>query len=355
MTDTTNNLKIQRNTWTNINNLSGLAVGSEFYIQNIGSNVLFIKIAITEPTDLNSYQDFPINEIFKIPLNTNTVWIYSANTDGSINVNEQLIQPSSALPDSIIETTQTGGQGLAVFVQDQATPILDVFFLKGRGAFNITTTMIVNTSTFTAVTGHGIQVDEILEFAVPNSNIFMQCKVLIVAGDIITIDSLINYPYEAGMTFLRSTDNMLVDGSVTPQIFSVLPAPSQRGDITNLNIIIETSQAMDYSSFGVLPALQKGCLLRVNNGDGTYRNIFNWKTNGQFIIESFGHYFQEKAGGGRYGFLANLKYAGQQNRGVVIRLDGAIGNSLEVVVQDNLIAASMLQFRMIAYGSEIQD
>lgn len=278
-------------------------------------------------------------------------WIHDGDKGESIGSNPSLSVETEL--NALIETTSAGGQGLAVFVQDQFTPILDVPFLAGRGSFNITTTMTVNSRTFIAQSGHGIQVDEILEFALIGTNIFMQSRVLTVVGDTITIDTPINYPYEAGMFFIRSVDDMRVDGSVIPKVYSIYPADGQSGDITNINIIIESSSNMDYSTFGSLPALINGCVLRVNNGDGTYRNLFNFKTNGQFIIESFGHYFQEKAGGGRYGFLANIKYGGQDNRGVVIRLDSALMNSLEVVIQDDL-STGLLQFKMIGYGSEIQ-
>lgn len=280
-----------------------------------------------------------------IPMTETAVWALAMTERSALTVTEQRL-PVEVAPD--------GGIGGAVFVQDQATPILDIVFLQGRGVFDIVSTMTVNTRVFTAVTGHGILVDEVLEFAVPGANDFMQSRVLSVVGDVITIDSPINYAYAPGDVFLRSTDDMRVDGSVTPQIFSIEPGPGQKGDITNVNLIIESASQMDYSKFGSLNELTNGNVLRVNNGDGTYRNLFNWKTNGQFIIESFGHYFQEKAGGGRYGFLSNLKYNGQQNRGVVIRLDGFIGNKLEVVIQDDL-SAGLLQFRMVAYGSELQE
>lgn len=256
----------------------------------------------------------------------------------------------SAVP---IEVSSRGSVGVPVFLQDQTTDVLDVPFLLQLGTFTIASDMTLDTRTFTASPGHGIVIGEIVEFA--SSGIFMQAKVMNVTVDLIEIDSLINHAYTTADSFDRSTSDMNVNGSVTPQIFTIKPGAGQSGDITGFSLVMESSSTMDYTKFGgISGGITNGCLIRVKKMNGDYKNLFNFKTNGQFLIESFGHHFKEKAGGSLYGFMAQVAIAGQHNRGVAIRLDGDRNEELQIVIQDDL-SATNTSIHMVGYGSELQE
>jgi hypothetical protein len=112
------------------------------------------------------------------------------------------------------------------------------------------------------------------------------------------------------------------------------------------------NMAMDFTSFGSLAELPNGVTLRYKQADGTFINHFNFRSNGELIERSFDHIFQSKVGGGSFGFVARSTWAGQDKRGVTIRLDGALGEEFQLVVQDDLTALDLL--RVVGQGHIVQ-
>lgn len=249
------------------------------------------------------------------------------------------------------ETSERGNTALGVFVQDQTTEALDVPFLQGRGEFTLDGDTVIDSMSFDAVSGHNIAVDEILEFA--NVSTFMQARVLSVTGDTISMDTPFNHVYSNLDTMVRSSDDLLVNGSVTPVIFTVKPLLNQSGDMTRVIISIESTSAMDFIKFGSISALTNGCVLRVRRENGDFKNLTNFKTNGEFIEKSFDHTFQTKTGGGEFGFVSRLTFAGQSKHGVVIRLDGKLGEELQLIIQDDL-SSGLTKLKVVAQGHELQ-
>jgi hypothetical protein len=251
-----------------------------------------------------------------------------------------------------IERSERGNEGVSVYVQDQTTEAVGRNFARSLGNFSIVVATIADTRSFTATPGHGIVVGDTLQF--DNEIIYMQCKAQTVVGDVITIDTPFNHSYSPTDIFTRYSVDLRTNGSVTPVLFSVAPLPGQTIDVTRIALVIESAQAMDFTQFGSIAALINGCVLRVKRAEGEYRNLLNFKTNGDFIEEATTPLFQDKTGGGGFGFTSTLIFAGQENRGVVIRLDGTRGEQLELIVQDNL-SAGLTKFQMRVQGSEIQN
>lgn len=285
--------------------------------------------------------------ILSIPLVETPVWALATTDRCSLTSTQERVP---------VEVSDRNAMGVSVFVTDQTTPALDVLFLERIKDTTIAADTVVESYTFVAATGHGIVVGNIIEIA--NSTSFIQARVLAVAGDDITIDSPINHAYLAGSLLTISNKDLRVNGSVTPRVFAVAPSPEQRGDITRMIIGIQSANAMDFSTFGSLPALQRGCLLRVKTPNGDYVNLFNWKTNGDFALRSFDSSFQEKVGGGLHSFVSRTTYAGSDKRGVAIRLDGGRGivdpEELQLVVQDDL-STGLTEFIAVAQGHELQE
>lgn len=256
----------------------------------------------------------------------------------------------------LIETSDRGDKGLAVNIQDQTSPALDLFFLETLNTTTVAVDTVVGSYDFTATAGHGIVVDNIVELADEIS--FIQARVGAVNGDVITIDEPINHAYIAGSSLIVSSRNLRVDGSSTPRIFAIRPSQGQKGDITRIMIGIQSTSNMDFSTFGSIPTLTRGCLLRIKKSNGDYVNLFDWKNNGGFAIRSFDSDFQSKIGGGLFSFIARTTYAGQDKRGVAIRLDGGDGitpgNELQLLVQDDLTAAELTEFVAVAQGHELE-
>ena len=258
------------------------------------------------------------------------------------------------------ETTARGGHGLGVFVQDQTTGILDVPFLELiDDTITLAVDTVVNSKTVTLSPGHGLttlaNAEDIMEIADSTDGTkFMQCAIVSVVGDVVTLDCPVNQIYTTGGTLLAISEvDMNVDGSITPVVYSILPFSLQSGDMVRIICELRDNSAMDFETFGGLPALTNGCVIRVNNGDGTYRNLYNFKSNGDIIEQCFDHGFFLNNGGNIRGFAARLTWGGWSKHGAVVRLDGSRDEALEFIVQDDLTGLDRMHWT--AQGSEIQD
>jgi hypothetical protein len=268
--------------------------------------------------------------------------------------------PANVAIVSPTETSDRGTEGVAVFIQDQTTGILDVPFLNNLS----TPTLAIDTVAdginrdITLTAGHGLTVAdignivEIVDSA--NGTFFMQAAITNVVADVITLDAPINRIYTTTQSILSVSDiDMNVNGAVTPVIYSVLPFSIQKGDMVRLIVEIRDNSPMDFETFGGVPALANGCVLRINNGDGTYRNLYNFKSNGDMIEQGFDHDFFLNNGGNIRGFTCRITWGGQSKHGAVIRLDGSLGEALEFVIQDDLTGLTRMHWT--AQGSEVQD
>ena len=267
------------------------------------------------------------------------------NTDGSINT--KIIEP--------LETTDRGSTGIPVFVQDQTTGPLDINFLNQLVSPSLSADTVVGNYTITVADATSLVAGQTLEIAdTTNGTYFYTGTILSVVTTTITLDSPINRIYTtAASTLAASSKAMNVDGSVTPVIFSVKPLPLQSGDITRVIVDILDNADMDFETFGGLSALTNGIVMRINNGDGTYRNLWNFKTNGDIIRQAFDYKFETNNGGGVRSFASRMTWAGASKHGVAVRLDGALGESLEIIVQDDLTGLSSMQW--VGQGSELQN
>lgn len=261
------------------------------------------------------------------------------------------------------ETSNRNVTGLGIFVQDQTSPILSIPFLKTRAQVTLLADTIVNNNTISLVTGHGAVTGEVVELAETDTNNFIQAEVVSTDGDNdVTLDSPINRVYTVANSLVQiSSKDLRVDGSVTPQIFSILPLPNQAGDITGIFLEIRgrANGAIDFTSFGSETPLTNGILIRVNHGDGTYRNIFNFKSNSDFSEQGNTPptYLEPKGGNTISGFSSPIKWSGQGNYGVVERVDGSLGESIEAVVQDDLTVGTRPNTRihLSAKAHELQE
>lgn len=162
-----------------------------------------------------------------------------------------------------------------------------------------------------------------------------------IAGNTITIDRPVERTFAIGATIFPININMRVDGSSTAQVFQFGPIGSLfEVDITRIMGYIQGGSAMDDALFGDISALTRGILFRKNNGDGTYYNYGNAKTNGALAMANYDFTYTPSAPAGSTGARWRGTFAGQNKRGVTIRL--GLGESLEWLVQDDLTGLEVL-------------
>ena len=263
------------------------------------------------------------------------------------------VEVSPPIPE---EYSSKGVQGVPVFVHPHTTGVLDLHFVQFIATLTLVADTVVNSNEITVASGHGFTTADagkhiaLFDF-VAEPSVFSSFELISVAGDVFTLDTPVPRVFAVGeATSAIFLNNMNVDGSITPQVFSVTARPGLNGDMIAINMEMRDTTAMDFSTFGGLPALAKGVVVRVNNGDGTYRNLYNFKSNGDIILMSKTYEFVVNNGGGIRGFNSRVVFGGEDNHGVVVRIDGSLGESLEMVVQDDLTGLTLLDW--VAQGSE---
>ena len=142
------------------------------------------------------------------------------------------------------------------------------------------------------------------------------------------------------------------DGSTTPINFINKPVGNFRWDITKFNISMILSTAGDDGLFGNLPKLAKGVYFRKEDA-GSSQNLFNIKENSDFRTEGNVVYPTRSSGGGSYGLGGDITFAGQSNKGVTIRIDGNLNESIKMVVRDDL--TGLVKFRVKIQGHVVED
>lgn len=266
---------------------------------------------------------------------------------------------------AILEHTDTGDRyrwSSLVWVQieidkSSISPTLAIPFLRTLSNPTLAVDTVVDSRNITLTAGHGLtspaSLGLIMELAdAANGSFFIQAAITAVVGDVITLDSPVNRIYAAASSLVAvSSDEMAIDGSVTPVIFKVLPFSLQQGNISRVLLEMRDASDMDFTTFGGLPILDNGVVLRVNNGDGTFRHLHNFKDNGDIIEAAFDHSFLEAKGGSTRGFTSRITWGSESKHGAVIRLDGTLGQGLELIIQDDL--TGLLRMHWTAQGKEL--
>lgn len=256
----------------------------------------------------------------------------------------------------IVSPVEENG-GIPVNVQDQTTPPLDLFFTQqiAPGTMLIENTAIDDrTINVTSAINFSVG-DYVGIFSATGDNRFFFAGATGISGNIISLDTPLDNNFTAGIAFvLPLTRDLNVDGSTTPQIFAVRgtgPLSTLEIDITRIMISFITDSGVSLAEFGDIPSLDNGIVLR--RTDGTTRNIFNVKNNGEIAALAFDYdpHVSTNPVQGQDGANFRFSFAGQEKHGVAIRLGP--NDELQIIVQDDL--EDIQQFRMIAEGHIVQD
>lgn len=295
------------------------------YIDDTSQNVIYQFNELVDSNDV-AWSDIP----------TLLNWL-RINTGGGANVNED---------GSINVVTQSPIETLS---QDPTSPSFDLYFSEALGSpttlladINLDDKVITiaDTSNFNVGTWIGI---------FSGTGRYMWAEVQVINGNDLTLDRLVDYPFNAGSNVLPTNRNIAVDGSVTPRIFSIQAGNTGLEiDITRLIISMICQDPIQLNLYGDQPALTNGLLLRKVNGD--YRNLINTKTNYEIGVHSYDLTIYEQIKQNDVNaLLARSTWAGASKRGVVIRLKQ--GEELQLVVQDDL--SGILNFWVLAQGHEV--
>lgn len=164
---------------------------------------------------------------------------------------------------------------------------------------------------------------------------------------VFTLDRRLDIVHAIGDTVTQSVTDMsiLVGTMVSPQVYSVGPQAGEVWHITRLLFSMTHNTAGDLGLFGNLAPLTNGVLLRAFVS-GQYSTFANWKTSADIKDDMYDVEFDFRSGGG--GIYGTSGRGTFKNAGSVIRLDGTLGDKLEVLVQDDI--TTLLRFTMKFQG-----
>lgn len=252
---------------------------------------------------------------------------------------------------SIVDPLESNG-AIPVNIQDQHSRALDIPFVKANAPptnLSINSTIGDLNITVTSTTGF---IDDSVIIIASGENFYIGRQLGSVSGNVVTLDTPLDFNYSSGSLVFAGNYHMNVDGSITPQIFQVGPIGKSvelELDITRVMGYFQDNVVMDDAKFGGINALTNGIILRRN--DGFMTNYWNAKTNGELALMTFDFQYTDKAPAGSYGARFRNTFAGQDKHGVTIRLEP--GDILEIIIQDDL--SELEDFIMMAQGHVVTD
>jgi len=297
-------------------------------------------------------------QIFKSPYSLDKVRITVTYTDAcTFRVLARGTYDTSA----VMRDAETGESakithgGLDVNVQDQTTPVVVLPVNINTNTTLLTAIALAEQYDITVASTTGISIGSYIRIISPATERLYVGFVLAVNGLVVTMDRYLDSDLPVDAIVDVCFTNMNVDGSVTPQIFGVRNSPTSAQlsgtiDITRMMFGCRTTNAVDLSKFGDLPALIRG--IQIRRTDGITVNIFNAKTNGELatLMYDFTIYDAQNSQQGQNGFLGRLTFGGPSKIGVVVRLGP--GEDLEVIIQDDL--SDLERFEIVLEGHVVE-
>lgn len=238
-----------------------------------------------------------------------------------------------------------------VSVQDATTDINDLYFHEHTtGLITLTAPTALDDVVLYVQAGHGAVAGELV--CLKQGTRYYQGEILSTTATTIILDSPLDFAFDVDAICTSTSKQMSVDGSIIPAIFHIKPSAGVRWDITRVIFYMEDTSAMDLALFGSLPAITNGIVVRKK--DGIYHNIFNAKKNGDFNIRAYdGQFLGPNLPVGVFGFQCRRSFNGPDKNGVVIRLDGDLGDELQILVRDDI--SGMTAFNAVAQGHVVLD
>lgn len=170
-------------------------------------------------------------------------------------------------------------------------------------------------------------------------------------SNVLNLDRRIDYEHSIGAIVEEVVFNMalIVGSSASPQEYIAKPEGTSICHVQRVTLSLVHGTAGDMALFGNLSALTNGVMIRVKQG-GQYRTLANWKINSDIKDDMFDIVFDARAGGGgSYGTSGRWTL---EKFGVEMRLDGSLGDAMEVYIQDDL--TGLTSFNMKFQGHYIQ-
>lgn len=165
----------------------------------------------------------------------------------------------------------------------------------------------------------------------------------------LTLDRPLDGPYASATTTVEEVEPNIATGNGTlaaPISFKIQPPGDEVWHITRINITSTQSAESDISEFLSLTALTNGVVIRQDN-NGTKKTWTVWKSDANMMEDYYDIDPVPKPPAGNFGQRGRWWL---KRSDVVIKLDGAINDFMELLIQDDLTGSTLTDFEVKALG-----
>ena len=247
--------------------------------------------------------------------------------------------------------------GLDVNIQDQTTRLIISPFCRALEAPRaLASNTVPDTYTIELVSAAGLVAGDTIGLFQNSTNPASYiADIISILGNVLTMDTPLDVIFDTALNpvlFKLGCDINVVGSLASPVIFEFANGSDIDIDLTRLIFTIVSTGTAGYTDFGDIPLLTNGVVLRKRNADGTYFNIANVKSNGQWKAIMYDvDFFDPAHPAAVNGIAGRLTFAGQNKIGVTIRI--ANTEALELVVQDDL--STLVAFIIMGEGHYVDE
>lgn len=242
--------------------------------------------------------------------------------------------------------------------QDNTSPSLIWYLTKSVAESQIVGNYSINDLLVTVLTVVGMAIGNKVAISSASSDRVYFGEIIDIIGNVLTLDTPLDFGYQDGDYIQVGTHDLAVDGSVVTQKFvlrgaaGLTPDIPSTVDITRIMITCLATDPVTLATFGDLPKLLHGLVFRMVNG--VTNNIFNIKTNVELAGLSFDWqpYLATNPAQGQNGFTCRLTFNGQSKMGIVKRVGQ--GEDLEMLVQDDLSGLLALYVTVEGHFADVE-
>jgi len=222
-------------------------------------------------------------------------------------------------------------------------PINDSFHQHTATNTTLSVAAAIGDISITVASAAGIVTGDYIQL-ISSSIIESTCtKVLGVVGNVISINRPMGHIHPIGTVVSKVIIDISssIGSMASPQSYKVTPASTHVWHVERLSLQMSHASAGYIDNFGGIAALTNGCIIRKYNADGTFSTFTNWASNANIYLDFTNIQFIDRAGGGTtYGTIGSGSFA---DIGVTVKLDGSLGEYLEILVQDDITALTLFQ------------
>lgn len=170
-------------------------------------------------------------------------------------------------------------------------------------------------------------------------------EITLSTGSVLVLNRPVDNVFAVGSDVTEIELIMNVLGTLaSPASYKLEPQVTERWQLTRMMITMLDGSAMDDGKFGGIDELPNGVIIR-QSIDGIFRTLTYWQNNSDMKDDMFDVSYSPKAPAGKFGLSARWTFTKDE---FVVDLDGATGDFLEVLIQDDL--QGLLDFRIKIKG-----